>query len=144
LQFLEYALTLNTGEELSFCELNSDLVPELAIPEVLQASSSILSLCTHVDRDTIEKAKREDMKPLERALRTPPYGCLMKVDKPICLDIKNCIRADKKVCTTRNTLKQIGQFPVCWTYPIETRSRELCTAIIHAWKEGKYVIIVTK
>ena len=143
MEILEYNLTLGTGEELSFAEFDPELVPELTHPGVLEASSFILSLCTHVSREIIEKAKIRDMRGLERVLSTPPYGCLKKIDRPICSQIRDCVSADKRTCTTHYLKKTIGVFPLCWSYKVELDdAKYLCGTIVNAWKEGKYVLII--
>lgn len=143
MEILEYNLTLGTGEELSFAEFDPELIPELARPDVLEASSSVLALCTYVTRVVLEKAKIRDTRGLEQALRTPPYGCLKKIDRPVCSQIRDCVSADTKTCTTHFLKKTVGAFPLCWSYRVELDdARYLCGSIISAWKDGKYVLIV--
>lgn len=143
INILEYNLTLSTGEELSFCEFDSQLIPELCKEDVRKALSFILRVCTTADRHTIERAKRGETKPLERLLRTPPYGCLAKLDKPICSEIKVCSMANIKKCTTKNLEKKSGGFPICWSYSSENEeAKYIASSIINFWKDGKYVLLI--
>lgn len=150
MQILEYELDLSTGERLSFCELDLELVPELGNDDLRLALSFILGLCTHIDKGVVEKAKRGDVKPFERLLRTPPYGCLLKLDRPVCSQIRSCASAKARECTTKNLVRKIGKFPFCWTYNLPEGTPEsvslsaqyIASHIVGAWKEGRYVIIV--
>lgn len=145
---LNYNITLSTRETLDISEFDPELISLLKEEAVLSVLSSLLRLCTYVSRDEVERAKRGETKPLERALRTPPYGCLVKIDTPICAEIKTCIMADIKKCTSKNIVKYKGKFPPCWTYRTNTdgetrvQAHLLATAIVDAWKEGRYVLII--
>lgn len=144
---LSYILTISTGETISFLELDSELIPELISVNIVSGLSDVLRLCTHVSRETIEKAKRNDTKPLERALRTPPYGCLLKLKSPVCAEIKTCFTAKVGECTTRNISRKsgpkLGLFPFCWNYSATNVDINIIgTDIVNAWKSGSYVLLI--
>jgi hypothetical protein len=141
---IEYKLILSTNEEISVSELDSEFFPLLTQDGVRLALSSVFSLCTYASRDVMEKAKRRDTKPLERLLKTPPYGCLRKLDKPVCRKINDCVMANRTVCTVRNIKKNLGIFPECFQYDASSdETSDYATTIINIWKSGNYAIIIT-
>lgn len=155
MQIFEYVLHLGTGENLSVLEIDMaalDAWSRQAFddPCAKKALSSIFSLCTRVSKEAIEDAKIGWTKPLEKLLRTPPIGALLKLDKPICFNLRDCAMADPNKCTTRPACKNIS-LPECWDYDIGTAkdfpnsmiaAQEVAkTIVVTGWSNGKYVII---
>ena len=147
---LEYSLVLDTGEELRFLELDSDTCPGLRSERVREAVAGVLLRCTYASRDALEEAKRGFTKRLQDALGTPPVGCLLRLARPECSLLDECGIADRAVCTTRYLSRAGGRFPVCWEPrlperlpdPVRTAARDLAWRVVHAWREGRYVVIV--
>jgi hypothetical protein len=147
----EYTLHLNTDEDLLISELDPGIVKELDDDNINKALSLVLNLCSYVTRLSVEEAKSGYSKKLTNQLRTEPVGALMKLDNPICKYIGDCSMAVKSECTTRNIKKGFGKFPECWEYQIKHKlsdelqmvATDLSRVIIHAWKEKKYVLIIS-
>lgn len=147
MNLFEYTLTLSTNEIIDFMEVDPLRIREMSIPGVSEAASGVLKHCTSVAREAVEKAKKGYTKDLEKALRTPAIGCLLKMDKSICAEINHCVNANKTVCTTRNLTKnrRRADFPECWEYDMPegpTEAKMLCTSIVKAWKTGRYVLFI--
>lgn len=150
----EYELLLSTGETVRLMELDPDAVEELRSPEILEAVSSILLIVPKVPRDVLEEAKMGHTKRLEQVMGTPPLGLLMKMERPICAEIRTCATADIRACTTRNLNRKepiIGRFPMCWEFSVDKKkhnikvavaARALASCIINAWREDRRVLIV--
>jgi hypothetical protein len=148
---LEYSLVLETGEEIDILELDPEVYVELQSAEVKAAASSILKRCSYVSRDVLEEAKNGFCKRLQESLRTPPLGCLLTITEPECVLMEECGIADRAICTTRYVFKSEGKFPVCWearlsepcSEDVGRKARDLTSRVVHAWRENRYVIIVT-
>jgi len=153
MQTFEYSLHLDTGETMEIVEISMkalDAWTEKAFsdPAASKALTGLLSLCTKVPHQILEDAKIGYTKPLERLLKSPPVGALMKLDKPACFNVSDCIMADKDKCTTRFWSKA-AKFPECWDYHLPqdeftsamAAAQEIAKVIVMAWRDGKYVII---
>ncbi|KKL45204.1 hypothetical protein LCGC14_2358020 [marine sediment metagenome] len=148
---LEYSLTLETGEEVEILELDPETCPELRSEDVRSAASHVLGRCTYTPRDVLEEAKGGFCKRLQELLRTPPIGCLLTVSNPECSELETCGIADRSLCTLRYVSKSGGKFPICWEAgpskpcpdDIGMQVRDLAGRVAHAWREGRYVIIVS-
>ena len=141
-------LRLTTGEELEVSELDLSVVK--APKEVLEAFAPLMALCTQVTREQLEEAKAGYDDALKKELKSSPIGCLLKNPSPTCGLIRDCGMAKPIICTTKNVSKNVGTFPSCWTYDTPDTLMgfeyawvaEICDAVIHAWREGRFVIIV--
>jgi hypothetical protein len=150
IQPVEYRINLHTGESIEISELDVEVVEELRMPEVLEATAEIIKLCSKMPREIVEEAKLGHSKNFTSLMKTPPVGSMMKLPSPICAMIRDCAIADKRKCTTRNISNQIGKFPICWEFKppklteddVIPRAQSLAFAIVHAWREGRYVILV--
>lgn len=161
MQIFEYSIKLGTGERISILEIDVAALDAWTSSAFKQhkarhAIAPVLKLCTMAPRQTMEDAKNGYTKPLENALRSPPDGCLMKLDKPVCANVKDCAMADAEKCTTKfNLLK--NKFPECWDYAVAghgnngagedfddsmAAAMEVAKAIVMAWRDGKHVIVV--
>ena len=143
----EYPLRLTTGEQLDVSEIDMSVLE--AEPSVLEAFSPLLALCTQLTRSELEEAKAGWDSALKVKLRSPPAGCLVRIPSPLCGEIGHCSMASRPTCTTKNLLKKGGGFPVCWTYSLDhldgferSWAAELCDAVVHAWRQGRHVIVV--
>jgi hypothetical protein len=148
---VEYVLRLGTGETISVCELNPESVDGLVDERVLRSLEASLDRCARVPKVALEEAKRGHTKKLEACLRTPPIGAMLKLDRPVCKHIMDCVMADKRVCSTRNVSESGGAFPLCWEYSSESEDQDVRTAaesimncVVHAWRNGRTVLIVTE
>lgn len=140
---LEYSITLDTGERVDVLELDPATCDALRPGPVAEALDWILSRCTRASRAELEDAKGGWCGPLQDALGTPPLGCLLKMRDPACSLVDECGIADRARCTTRNVGKGLGLFPVCWEPVAPRAGADLAWRIVHAWKEGRWVVIVT-
>lgn len=140
---LEYSVALETGEVIDVLELDPETCPALLDLEVLRSSMWLLRHCTRATRRVLEDAKGGWAGPLQEALGTPPAGCLLRMEKPVCAIIGECGIADEALCTTRNLKKGIGRFPVCWEADVPREGADLTYRVVHAWKEGRWVVIVS-
>lgn len=152
MQAFEYSLNLSTGEKIDVLEiplkaLDSWSKRAFQDPIAFKSMSGILSLCTTATHQAMEDAKIGYTKPLERLLKTPPIGILIKLDRPVCMSISDCAMADRKKCTTK-----FDKFPECWDYALDvegdftevvTIAHEIVKQIVMAWRDGRYVIIVS-
>jgi hypothetical protein len=150
MQIFEYSLNLCTGETIRVSEISMGALDKFEKsafedPATFEAMSSIISLCTKAPHQAMEDAKIGHTKPLEKLLRTPPVGTLMKVDRPVCTNMFDCAMADSKKCTTR-----FSKFPECWDYAMDgdgdltnsmVAAHEIVKEIVMAWRDGRYVII---
>lgn len=150
MQIFEYSLSLCTGETIKVSEISMgalDKFEKAAFkdPAAFKAMSSVVSLCTKAPRQAMEDAKIGHTKPLEKLLGTPPVGTLMKIDRPVCMNISDCAMADNKKCTAR-----FSKFPECWDYFMGgdvdftdsmAAAHEIVKEIVMAWRNGRYVII---
>jgi len=144
IQSVDYSLVLGTGEKMHFAELDEGSVEALHDAAAKESISGILDKCTRVCHSTLEEAKLGHTKGLEKALKTPPFGAMMKIDKPICSQIGCCVMANLSKCTTRNCEQKGGLFPECWEYSTTNPvGAELARCIVHAWRQGFQVLIVT-
>ena len=157
MQTFEYGLDLSTGEKIWITEiaigaLDKQTLTAFKIPEL----DLVLMHCTKVPRSDMDDAKIGYTKPLERLLRTPPVGILMKFARPVCENISTCAMANPKKCTVRYRAPRekpeaIASFPECWDFDarlskttpieIETTVREIANYIVAAWRWSRYVII---
>lgn len=148
----EYALTMNNGEELEFCEFNEEATPELQNNMIRSKISHILDKCSYIPRFAIEEAKRGTTTNFQIYLKTPPQGSLMKLNLNCSELWQGCPIADRQRCRTGffNQKSLIFEFPVCWTATIDSskisaqehiEAIHFANRIINAWKENKYVII---
>lgn len=149
MQTFEYVLTLSTGEQLKVVEIAMKALDSRCSKAFEdQALFPILSMCTRVPSSVMNDAKIGHTKPLERLLKTPPVGALMKLDKPACLNIKDCAAASAD-CTTQ-AVRRGKSFPECWDYDMGLvddfsdgmmAAREVARIVIAAWRDSAYVII---
>jgi len=150
-EFLEYNLELSTGERIQVSELDESRYPPLSDKVVLLTAAAVVVHCTHAARDVVEDAKSGLPERLEDFIRTPPEGCLMKLESPVCSEISQCAIANRSHCTTRYRTKASGAaFPFCWTYSVKAygspeqkaQGQDLCDSIVDAWRGGRLVVIV--
>lgn len=153
MELREYSLTLNTGEVIEVSEITDRIFFQLNSPEVQRICKPILEKCTHISRFEIEEAKRGFSKQLDEKLGTEPVGCLIKLALP-CSEMKNCIISDRVKCNTKyiNKVKRdVFYCPSCWEYEFDQTGLEFTTiaavkiltsAIVDAWKNGRFVVIV--
>lgn len=148
MRLFEYSLNLSTGERIKISEipistLDKNYFEAFGLAEI----SGVVSLCTNAPTQAMHDAKVGYTKPLEKMLRTPPVGALMKVDRPVCVNINDCAMADSKKCTAR-----FSKFPECWEYEvyndsdlnvIKLSAKDIVRRIAIAWRDGRYVIIVS-
>ena len=137
----EYVLRLSTGEELQVSELVMAVLR--TTPEAEAEFGKIRHLCTEVTAEEIEDAKIGYDRPLLRKLRAPPSGCLLKSPSPVCALIRSCSMAKPPECTTKFSRRGKPAFPRCWTWSEAPGASEVCDAVVHAWREGRHVIVVT-
>jgi hypothetical protein len=149
----EYSLVLSTGEKLAISEvvvgaLDSWCARAFSDPNAKRAIAPILALCTKAPPNVMDDAKIGHTKPLEKLLKTPPIGALMKIDKPICSSFKSCASANAS-CTTQFVGKN-KSFPKCWDYYVTdpdnftnsmSAAQELVKDIVMAWRDSRYVVI---
>lgn len=146
---------MNSGESLSFMELDIDAVPELRDPAVLDAASAVVGICPRVHRSVIEEAKKGYTKELSRVMGSAPLGMLLKLSKPVCGEIGTCPMAKPGSCTTKNSKPRgrpfIGLFPICWELDVDmrfglraaTRAREISAIVVASWREDRRVLIIS-
>lgn len=138
----EYVLKLSTGEEIQVSELVLSIHPISA--EAAAEFARIRHLCTEVTHAELEDAKIGYDRPFLRKMRAGPTGCLLKNPGAVCGLIGSCSMAKPAQCTTKNVGRSKGKFPICWTWPSSAPgSSELCDAVVHAWREGRHVVVVT-
>lgn len=144
----EYLIRLSTGEDIEIAEVNMNLLG--LSDSLLQALLPIFSICTNLSETEIEEARIGDDRAFKRKMNSQPVGSLARLADPVCSQIRNCGMADAKTCTTKNVNKRIGKFPSCWT--TETREfvdferlryLEVYNSIVHAWREGRHVVVIT-
>lgn len=148
-EFVEYVLSLSTGEEITVSELDPESIPSLTDPVVVRLADAVLSRCTRAPRDAIEDAKSGLPESLEAFLGTPPFGCLLKLSLPVCAELKHCVISDPVRCSTRHRTKRGPDFPMCWTFSVPTggtpeqsaQARDLADSIVSAWRDGRHVVI---
>jgi hypothetical protein len=146
---IEYRIQLNTKEIIKITELNVEIIEELRIPEIVLAADYALKFCSRMSRDAVEEAKMGHSKRFEELIRISPNGALIKFESPICRMIGECAMADLSVCTTKN-IEKVGRFPVCWEFQYSQETSEdiahraslLVFVIVHAWRQGRYVILI--
>jgi hypothetical protein len=145
----EYIIRLTTGETLWIAELDTERSPALLHPKIVAACEGLLRHCTRVHREIMEEAKAGYDGRFKPLLRSPPNGCMVKADPPICRLIRECAMAFVPVCTLHN-LDGKAPLPVCWEFsapPVEDKevynsAIELGMCIGHAWRRGLYAVIV--
>jgi len=149
---VEYALRLNTDEQLEILEIDEGRADALQIPAIKESLSKLLSLCNPVTRLAVEEAKQGYSDRLESQLRTSPVAALLKIDKPECIDIVHCPLREKKYCITTEVAGKKKKFlPICWEYKAASRiigydrvlAMDLARHIVHAWNKGTYVLTIT-
>ncbi len=151
IQSLEYLIDLSTGERINVYELDPERVNCLTDKETMLVSESVINMCSRMPRSAIESAKIGNSKHFEELMRTPAVGNLLKMEKHSCSEINICAIA-KSGCTTKNVFRtgNPGRFPICWEFDIGTEvidraynlSKILVGCVVHAWREGKLVVIV--
>ena len=137
----EYSLKLSTGEEILVSELVLSVLR--ATPEAMREFARIRHLCAEVTPEEMEEAKIGYDRALLKKLRAGPAGCLQKNVLHVCGLVATCSMVKPSECTTRFLKKGKGKFPSCWTWASEEpMSSEVCDAVVHAWREGRHVIVV--
>lgn len=150
MQTFEYSIELSTKETLHILEISLEAIDDWSKKaftdlDAARVIHGVLSLCTKVPHSVLEEAKYGYTKPLERLLKTPPVGALMKIDRPVCLNINDCAMANRQRCTTRS-----HGFPECWDYSMGDcdeltdsmlSAQEAVKAIVMAWRDNRYAII---
>lgn len=126
---LNYRLELGTREIIDIFEIELD---------GNELDGNVFQLCSHVPRSILEEAKGGWTKPLERMLRTPPVGALLRLNLT-CASIDGCPIGKFPNCSTSflDRKERHGAFPDCWMHARGWES----TVIVHAWRNGLYVII---
>jgi len=149
-ELVEYVLHLSTGEEILVSELDPESVPVLRDPEVVRLADAVLSRCTVAPRWAIEDAKSGLPESLEPFLRTPPHGCLLRLSRPLCAEMRTCVLADRSRCSTVRTERRgLPGFPLCWTFDVpqfpdgerSSSARDLADSVVLAWRDGRHVLI---
>lgn len=149
----DFIIKLETNEEIHVVELDPERVIEITNEKVKNLIDNILSRCTKMPRHVVETAKLGGTREFEKLMSTPPIGCLLKIDKPVCAEINTCLSANKQKCTTRflnvKSKTHLGRFPVCWEYDTEKAeddiyymARNLASFIILSWKINRLVVII--
>lgn len=102
----------------------------------LQNEAAVLDLVTIVPKAMWDDALVGLTRPLVKVLSIPPKGCLKKlpVEAKTCGKKKGCIFFDKKTC-----FPEASKLP--WCYEPAGCDPQVA-ALIVAWREGKYVIVV--
>ena len=121
---LEYSLELVTGETIDVLEIESDDLSSISDP--------VMDLITVMPRQVLEEAKIGYTRPFERLLRTPPVGALIRLDAR-CDQMSTCPMRNAAACVTSHK-----KLPDCWTGD-GVRDAE----VVRAWKDGRYVILVS-
>jgi hypothetical protein len=139
----EYSLFISTGEHINISEFDPDLFSDIWNPSIEAAVKPVIDLCTIVSRPIVEMAKMGYDTELKSLLRSP-IGALLRLNKSVCAQIKTCPMADIKTCTTKNVSAKAGLFPICWEYYIEDHNASsIINAIVHAWRQNRYVFFIT-
>ena len=150
---IDYVLTLETGESVRVAELVPGLVPGLSDPSVVAAAEPVLGRCPRMPRHVLESAKAGHSREFEVLMGTPPVGCLLKLERPVCAEIRSCLMANPAKCTTKHVdpgrRGAVGMFPPCWELEVPDASdavvyavREIASEVVSAWKAGQMVVIV--
>jgi hypothetical protein len=148
-EFVEYNLSLSTGEDIRVSELDPESIPSLTDPVVVRLADAVLSRCTRAPRSAVEDAKSGLPESLEAHLGSPPAGCLLRVSVPVCAELKFCVISDPVRCSTRHRTKRGPGFPMCWTFsvpeggtgPQRSQAQDLADSIVSAWRDGRHVVI---
>lgn len=149
----DYVLILETGERFHVVEIDPSKIPEITDTKVNELLQDIILKCARMPRHVLESAKMGGTREFESLMSTPPIGCLLKLNKPVCAEINVCLMANNTKCSTRFSKlrynKPIGNFPMCWEYDVEPpendafyAARNLASFIVSAWKQNSLVIIV--
>jgi hypothetical protein len=141
IEVLEYSLILSTQELLLVTEIQQTMISD--VTDIVL--DDILQHCTRVPHDVLQDAKIGGTKPLEKLLRTPPQGCLVKLVYSTCSELQSCSKADRQLCSTTIIKRKKKTIPRCWQAQSQHEnglSRSIGTTIVHAWKDGRYVFIV--
>ena len=151
MQTFEYALQLSSGEYTDITEINFNALGDefsIIFDECNNKTlSDVLKSCTFVNELTIEDAKIGLIKPLEKVLKSPPKGALIKFVHHECTNIKDCPGRSKIKCSTKTIENTI---PDCFDYDFESYDninrvlKEFVGIVISAWRENRYVFIVKK
>jgi len=146
---VDYLVELETGERMEVAELDPERVPELRDPAVLAAAAPVLDRCTRMPRRVLESAKVGHSREFEALLGTPPIGCLLKLERPVCAEIDVCATADRAKCTTRYVAPRrhgaIGMFPPCWEFEVgeadpvtAARARALAASVVPLYGDQRF------
>lgn len=145
---VEYELGLSTGERILVAEADPGLHPGIAAGVVLAACESVVARVPRVTREVADCAKLGDDAGLKAAMKAQPAGALLKVKNHVCSQAGDCAMFTKN-CSARNVKGQRGLFPECWEYEpeadagdLDPDARGLGTAVVHAWRDGRYVLLV--
>lgn len=150
---LEYEIELETGERMSVAEFDPGRVPCLSDPEVLRAAAPVLKRCSRIPRPVLESAKMGHSREFEELVGTPPVGCLLRLERPVCAEIGFCASADPVRCTTRYVAPgrrwAVGRFPPCWEFEVlderpevASGARALAASVVAAWRGGRVAVLV--
>lgn len=146
----EYSLRLSTGEQVEVSEFDSERHPELADQAVRAACASVLDRVPSVPLADMEAAKVGDDRALRAALKAQPAGALQMVKGHRCSLFRECaMRSDR--CSTRRVRRGRPDFPECWEFgpdgpagDAEAGARAAGTAVVHAWRSGRYALLVIR
>lgn len=136
----EYELTLKTGEHIEVSEFAFERIPSLAPIADLIPFADVLRGCAVLSRESVEAAKMGHDLELRKTVRDPLAG-LLKVLRPECVHIGDCIMADRRVCTSKNVTGK-RRIPPCWEHASEGELQQVATAVVLAWASGRRVIVV--
>lgn len=145
IELVEYSLKLTTDENIEVSELDPGLFT-FWNDEIENSLKETLDLCSNVTRQDVEDAKVGYDKILKTKLRNP-IRSLLCLRNPVCSLIKVCQMADRKICTTKNSNLKGGKFPICWESSLDGESQlsnQVMNAIVHAWRQNRYVFFITK
>lgn len=137
----EYVLTLKTGERIEVSEFAFERIPALASVKDLIPYADVLRGCAVMSREGVEAAKMGWDAELRRTVKDPLAG-LLKVARPECSHMGDCIMADRRVCTAKNVTGK-RRIPPCWEHSSEhVELQQVATAMVLAWAAGRRVIAV--
>ncbi len=148
----EYPLRLSTGEVIQVAELDDERSPALGIEEVRTLVRGLLIQCTHVNRQSMEDAKKGYDRDFKQALRSMSEGCMIKAEPAVCRLLNDCAMYRREKCTLHN-ISTVHPLPICWEFSpvsggkvndeIRKAAIDLGTVIGDAWRRGFLVVVVT-
>ena len=126
MRVLDYKVSISTGETIQIVEIeySPDLDPE------------VVDLCGRMPRAVLEEVKYGDDVQFRKLLSGSPDRNLIRSAKKLCAEDKYCSMKTPD-CVPGKFRRGLSVLPQCYTTP-----DEFFFTCMHAWREGKYVIIV--